>query len=73
MKTPILYTACNWQLHVANQTSVQWICKKQNVVEKAIYGSVIKVTHQEIEQMLGINYTFEGNLINGPAWMHEDN
>jgi hypothetical protein len=62
-------------LHFLIQTPIQWLAKKQNTVETAMYGSEFMVARQAIEQIIDLRYALQlmGIPIDGPAWLFGDN
>jgi hypothetical protein len=62
-------------IHLVNQTPVQWVCRKQNVVETATYGSELMSARQATEQVMDLRYTLRmmGISLDGLAWMFGDN
>ena len=64
-------------LHFINQTPIpiQWITKKQAIVEAATYGSEFMEARQATEQTLDLCYTLRmiGIPIDGKSWLFGDN
>jgi hypothetical protein len=62
-------------LHFANQTPIEWFCKRQNTVETATYGSEFVAAKTATEQIIDIRYSLRmlGVPLDGPAWMFGDN
>ena len=62
-------------LYFANQTPIEWFCKRQNTVETATYGSEFVGSKTCVEHIMDHRYCMRmlGIPLDGPAWMFGDN